>query len=392
MSQPATVVVSATPLVIDLKEEIMAVIRPYAQSQNEPPFSAGELSVMAWVCCKNASDIVTEEQIFEWIVRCFGYYTEIAKRNGTKPGAYNGGLSLKLGLRPLLKSLFAMTSVEGGPLYRVCDWEFSFNYERKHQAFASTQAGARSYLRRALGSELQHFTRFLDLPPEIRMMIYAEVFAHEEPLRFLNPNLNRRNPRKARRLLELEEYVSRDMTENTAVADGNWDIREIQYEVVGPSRNILSLLSTNHQVFREAMPVFYSVNTFDVVDIWSLVRMLRLCGERRRAHFAHIRFYHHHQVKNATAKIAANLLAQVHLQHLTVLSHDNGMPLGDALKENWSILLRGVGLRILEFSNHYPLLETFVRTKQSEWQGSNDDSTTSSSKQAKLPRKASRSS
>jgi hypothetical protein len=70
--------VSADPYAIDLKAEVEAVVKPYADSKDRPPFSLADLAVMAWVCRKNDSGIITEKETLEWVMRTFRYYFNLA--------------------------------------------------------------------------------------------------------------------------------------------------------------------------------------------------------------------------------------------------------------------------------------------------------------------------
>lgn len=78
MASPATTLVSAEPLVVNLHAEIKALVKLHASSTRAPPFSSAELAVMAWVCCKNGDGIFNENQIFKWVVKRFRYYADLA--------------------------------------------------------------------------------------------------------------------------------------------------------------------------------------------------------------------------------------------------------------------------------------------------------------------------
>lgn len=368
MGHQATTVVSAKPPAMSLEQEIQAAIAPYTQSRDKPPFSAPELALMAWVCCKNASEIVLGKQIFEWIVHSFAYYDRLAMQDKNRLGAFDRYLSLKFSLRPLLKSLTLATKFQSVPLYCVPNYVpyKLFMHDLKKQAYTSTQTASRMFLRRALGNEPQHFNHFFDLPAEIRMMIYKEVFFYREPLNFLNPTLQ---GHKARKIFEFTERGPRRSVDGNAVSSTLrcFKLGSDRDDPVVSSANVLSLLLVNRQIFAEAMPVFYSTNTFKAQDLCSLVRLLRQCGERRRAHFAHIHFSYV-SFKSTTIMAAAELLAEVtHLQLLTVdPGHASSRyQLHDYHMDNWYILLLGVGTRSIDFLREDTLLEAFVREQQS---------------------------
>ena len=54
---------------LSLKEEIMKLIRPYRYRSEEPPFSVGELSVMA-VLCRDGESLSRSENL-AWILKNF---------------------------------------------------------------------------------------------------------------------------------------------------------------------------------------------------------------------------------------------------------------------------------------------------------------------------------
>ena len=85
----------------------------------------------------------------------------------------------------------------------------------------------------------------------------------------------------------------------------------------------MSLLLVNRQIFEEAMPVFYNINTFHVGCIQDLARMLRLCGERRRVYFSRIELEHRYRGTEDICKKVFKMLAEAkQLQHFTVRVHN----------------------------------------------------------------------
>lgn len=85
----------------------------------------------------------------------------------------------------------------------------------------------------------------------------------------------------------------------------------------------MTLLSVNRQIFEDAMPVFYNINTFEVKCIQELSRMLRLCGSRQRVCFSHIEFEHIYSGTKDIRNKVFKMLAQVkQLQRLTVHTGD----------------------------------------------------------------------
>lgn len=57
----------------DLEDAIRAVIQPWQDSETKPPFSQGQLIVMALVLSQKP---LPSRQIIQWQVSTFGYYKQ----------------------------------------------------------------------------------------------------------------------------------------------------------------------------------------------------------------------------------------------------------------------------------------------------------------------------
>jgi hypothetical protein len=255
----------------------------------------------------------------------------------------------------------------------------------------STLASARTFLRRAFGNEPKTFVRFLDLPTEIRLMVYAEVFHYDGTLEFLNPNLTATAPRKVLKSVAYDRQTVLDF----AAANNKDEALNVPTErrnVTGLSGQILSLLLTNRQIFEEAMSVFYNINTFQANDIQGLVRMLRFCGERRRAHFSRVEINKPCYAGVSATRQAFDLLAKIKkLQHVAVYTTDRfDFKAEGAAKSPWIDLLCESPLRSFECLGDCPKIQAYVREKLSQMEKADEQVTVTKEKKSAKPRKRSK--
>lgn len=368
MAPHTTNVVSAEPLVVNLHAEIKAIVKLHASSTRAPPFSSAELAVMAWVCCKNSHGIVTENQIFKWVVKKFRYYADLAAED-----AYNLVRSTKRKhrtryLQVFYDSMASEFSLHDVPMYPICleldsDDDGPVLALADSQTYISTTMRARTFLRRALGNEMKRFSRFLDLPVEIRLMIYAEVFRYEGKLEFTNPMLHLPAPRRA---IRNTAYDSQHVLDHYALDADFFSLPQERANVTGLSGEIMSLLLANRQIFEEAMPVFYNINTFQVECIQDLARMLRLCGARRRVYFSRIEFEHRYSGTKEICKKVSKMLAEVkQLQRFTVRARDfKHMEGHDAYNPDntlWMNLLCDLKCPFVELLGDCPKIKTYMQ-------------------------------
>jgi hypothetical protein len=382
---------SAKPVIIDpdLHDEVEDIIVPYLHNPRKPPFSPAELSVMAWATCRTARDVVTDRVIFKWILKNFKYYADLAiedtyplsrEKYPNRPSAYLRGLFVEIGHE---------TAFQTVPMYPV----FISGSTNSNQPaiYTSTLASARTFLRRTLGNELETFDTLLDLPAEIRLMIYAEVLAYDGKLEFLNPYLNAPAPRK---VLKSSAYERQTILDRTAISNGKTvlELPEERRNVTGLSGDILALLLTNRQIFEEAMPVFYNINIFQAKDIQGLARMLRLCGKRRGVHFSRIEFQDYRIASTLSTRQTFKLLAQVkHLQHVTVDASDlTNFRREGSDKLSWVDLLCELKVQTVEFLGDCPKLQAYVRDKRSQMQNVDEQDMETKEKKPAKPRKRSK--
>ena len=222
----------------NVKAEILAAIKPYRNTEDEPPFSAAELIVMAVLCSLGPE--VNKEQILMWITRTFRYYNEKALEQYCKI-AGTGWVHSDM--------YYAVDDFEEGfscydaPLVDPCENEVVCFYSK--EVTVPVKAG-RVFLRKWLEPARKGKFPFLRLPAELRNTIYEMVFTFPEKGICASSMYLRENIRFCIREVD-ESEVSRTSATVDAV----------------PVSRILALIRVNKQISREARPYFYRVNCFE---------------------------------------------------------------------------------------------------------------------------------
>ncbi|KAK5686084.1 hypothetical protein LTS10_002198 [Elasticomyces elasticus] len=135
---------------------------------------------------------------------------------------------------------------------------------------------------------------FLDLPPEIRNIIYGLALTHEKPLQLIwHPLISK--------AFKLANYVYQEP---------HWFERELHKKPI-PYINA-NLLQVNHQVYNEAVPILYGANTIAFSALYGpsddlLYVFLKKIGSSRK-HLRHIKIL---RVNNfTTLRSALHLLKE----------------------------------------------------------------------------------
>ena len=123
------------------------------RNNQRPPFSPEQIVTMVLVI---GAEPTTEEQIVDWIVKTFSYYGDVFHKKGL-PGFDNYDV---LGLYSTMRSLEIPAVQMADTVWQVCATE------------------ARLFLRNAVGPATTNPFPFLQLPPELRHIIYNLVFAY----------------------------------------------------------------------------------------------------------------------------------------------------------------------------------------------------------------------
>ncbi|KAF7188872.1 hypothetical protein HII31_09795 [Pseudocercospora fuligena] len=130
--------------------------------------------------------------------------------------------------------------------------------------------------------------RFMDLPPEIRNTIY------EMALSFPKAGINIRPYKSQNRV----HALTKDRIKS--VSPLKWFSTPTDYshdqEIALQGRTLseyLDMFRTSKQFYAEAMPIFYSTNTFVAIDNNELNVLMKQTPEHRRKHFEHVVFLLH---------------------------------------------------------------------------------------------------
>ena len=307
------------PHAADLKLEVEALIKPHLDSLDCPPFPLDELAVMAWVCCRNHVGITTEKEIFRWLLKNFKYYRNLVVEDFYARATASDSSRLKHDLDRVARNLAPPRLWHEVPMRRL-HRDVAGIPSRSESACITTLAHSRRYLRRALGSELEWFPRFFELPAELRLMIYQHLFYMQHLLVFSTALFCRAGPYTMS--FELFDDRHEDMTGDISDETRVWKLAKHCAYTRAPEK-MLSLLLSNRQIFREAMPVFYNVNTFRVRDVEKLVQLLRWCGPFRRTQFTRIEVEQYDDASRAITKEVFDLLADIkQLQYLRITTED----------------------------------------------------------------------
>ncbi|KAI7281144.1 hypothetical protein KC345_g4297 [Hortaea werneckii] len=246
-----------------LRDEVQEVTRPYTTADEEPPFSGGELIVMALV--HTDDDTFPKDRILRWIINTFKYYHDAFIDNASQnlePNLSFRGDSNAVVLKKITRAFmeYEVPIREG----QVSFWS------------VSTQA-ARFYLRHWLEPEREGVFPFLDLPPEIRNYIYELIFTFPSSSVYMNALGN--------------FYMER--IDEPGPCGRKWSDSGVisSLAFINKSANdTLTLLSANRQIYEEAMPFFYQLNNF-YFDSYS-VELLKFAVSMPRSRFEHLRKLH----------------------------------------------------------------------------------------------------
>jgi hypothetical protein len=193
-------------LVINLRADVEAVIRPYVHSAVVPPFSVAQIMTMAWVCRRNQKrSTISDREISDRMIMSFGYYRRMALEE-VHAHCFQACVT-KFKDRHVFHNFTYQRLLQSERL--ECPLQASLPEEASHptcRTYSSTLASSRTFLRRALGNETASFDRFLDLPPEVRLMIYEEFLrVPAEELQYDDHEFDPRNKRTQLRLSSRSE-------------------------------------------------------------------------------------------------------------------------------------------------------------------------------------------
>ncbi|KAI7534924.1 hypothetical protein KC331_g12296 [Hortaea werneckii] len=259
-----------------LRNEVREVIRAYTTADEEPPFSGGELIVMALI--DTDGDTLPTDGILRCVINTFKYYHDVFIDKALQ------NLGADLDFQDGLGAGVFKNITEAFTEYELPIRESRVMGEKRDPTLwsVSTQA-ARVYLRHWLEPAREGVFPFLDLPPEIRNTIY------EPPFTFPSSGIHvqEADERKGFDVFFLEridEHGPCGRKWSNSLVKGN------EFIIKRSMDNILALLCVNRQVYEEAMPLFYMLNTFHF-DHYSF-ELQKFVESMPKSRFKHLRKLH----------------------------------------------------------------------------------------------------
>lgn len=361
----------------NLKAEVEAVIRPYESSNAVPPFSVAELMVMAWVCRPTQScRFVSDKEIHDWMSLKFGWYRKMALAQLYEHAFQRSSPPLWKEMTP-----FQHFSHQRALQMERLDVPLEYlKFDKDAGRMKSNRASSRRFLRRVLQNEMPQFSRFLELPAEIRMMIYEETFRSGAlVLQYTDVEFQSQSPTYKMRLSAQFQRPDQSFAHNWTLRMNLYpgDRLRVTKWATEPTSKLMALLCVNRQIFKEAMPVFYSTHKFYVDNLHELGDMLLHCGPRRREHFTNISMSYSSRYSDSigpkTTSRAFKLLKEVKsLRSLEIAVEDQAFLKGgrsrsarheSVAKIPGMRMLSELRVRKLDFTCNCPMIESYLRPK-----------------------------
>lgn len=319
-----------------LREEILKLIRPYANAKLEDiPFSVPELIVIA-VAGSHHRDI-RSDRIASWIISHFTAYEDLAKqirRNRRHLGWSTNDIlvgfsacfyAYNIPLRDAKTSFPAIWTNNGR--YTV-DVKAARVFLRNHIGLSGSTASlnlAHSRPPSLVSSRFDMSCRprldFFSLPPEIRLMVYEYVFSYSPLTVERQWRMSGRPPGSHDCL-----WVYTKRREHDRLFD---EARFHRRLIVGPLRDILALARANKQLYLETSQIFYKVNTFRIWDPVALRGFICETPAVNLAYLSNVSLMYHYSGRETEvySPTFTAMLALKHLNHLIV----------DVLDQSWVV-------------------------------------------------------
>ncbi|KAK5127482.1 hypothetical protein LTR85_006821 [Meristemomyces frigidus] len=276
---------------------------------------------------------MTELDIANWVMDRFPYYNNLARKQFCHPthaATAKGWKRACVGDCCFPEKISAAFSQFEVPVKAVemepgedSDSELP---DANEQHWITSTSEARIFLRSTLHAAstgtgtTQHFS-FLKLPAELRQNIYELALGFPRSGVYFQYSHRFGHPPKPESL-----YTRTRDYEATLEVDGDEDTKD-DIEYAGelrcpPTSEVLALLQANKQIHREAVAVFYSINTFIGGSVRELYNMLATMPEDRRKHVGHIKFTYHVQ-DAGIAPSSFRLLKNIeHLRRLDITIYE----------------------------------------------------------------------
>ncbi|KAK3073744.1 hypothetical protein LTR53_004380 [Teratosphaeriaceae sp. CCFEE 6253] len=252
--RPVAASMRSTPKQIaTFRAEIAKLIAPYRTSkQLKPPaFSDGELAVLAAVCCMDAEQRATVDDLIEWILLNLPYYGRKAIRNYVflKQGEQRNWC-----IKPVVNVADTLNKYDA-PFSAIYVPGLSAWHELEINSYFVHVEQARAFLGRLLNPACQVFAHFLDLPPEVRMMVYDLLLVFDPA--GITPSIN--GARKVH--LTLPRRTTDVLRGSNDPSDQAKFARRAAPVAPGCAA-LLAILRTSKMIHDEALPQFYCRNRF----------------------------------------------------------------------------------------------------------------------------------
>jgi len=268
---------------------------PHYYRFEKPPFSASELAVFACLTDDDEGDGMTKGEILEWITRHFIYYRWLALQ------AYAEWQDIVVDIsEPEHRCFERPAVVMDGFQHIFSDAEVPFVDQDHNETVNSANAHetrivvptieGRLYLRRWLEPARKGTFPFLELPAEIRNVIYDMVFTFPEPgFGFGTP---KQQIPFSFKLLAREHDLHPPPASWSTMAKRmrvwNNKIYDWSLPTSGPINKVLSLLTVSNQVHHEAVSCFYQINAFHFLDFGRSSTLLARMPMSRAKHLSRV--------------------------------------------------------------------------------------------------------
>ncbi|CAK1366551.1 unnamed protein product [Cercospora beticola] len=258
-----------------LNGEVEELIRPWRRSEHKPPFTTGELVVIAHILSDLEPQRLKATQYT--ILSTFAYYRRRALLAFTDmldvvaSDSYDPDFEERPQLDNLLPGLYEAARDFEHPLTCVDDFDPSDDTDICEKKFTICAKAARIYLRERLELPRQGSFDFMGLPAELREKIYKMLLVYPKPGLTLADHARERGRKEVR----LGVWSRTDL--QIPVYSKNLKVPENEFAVESPTKT-LALLRVSKQIRHEALPVFYGRNTFNfgslnnlecALDFWS---------------------------------------------------------------------------------------------------------------------------
>ncbi|KAK3653180.1 hypothetical protein LTR56_004716 [Elasticomyces elasticus] len=253
---------------LSVRERIDIATLPWSKIEEEPPFCATDLILMALL----SEGCLTRKEICKWMVDNLGYYRKLAaeafwgynRAAGKLPAVHEVHLKLDKAFRQYDLPVHVVENMDVGCEGGVVELRYK------------AHAGAESMLSLPAQMNGPAFP-FFRLPAELRNTIYELVFQYPRSGLYFASTCTTQ-PRT----------LSRDLDNDGEFGEPPQSNRKPRKELflAKPVHEILEPLLTSKQFYKEAMPVFFQINTFYFPDYLIMAGTFQAMAP---AHLEHIK-------------------------------------------------------------------------------------------------------